>query len=166
MFTPVTEKRPAPDYVTGSVTRSLRIAAVLGIVGLTVFILVKYPSLPDVVPTHFDFRGQPDGFGSKSSTLWLAGVMTALGALIAWLSTKPNVFNYPGEITEANAQRIYREGERMMVWTLAGLTLIYLGIVLQTFAGAGSAVLIAGLVGLMASTLGGLARLVIAETST
>ena len=156
--------RPTPDYVTGPVTRVLRIASLLGIVALTAYVLVRYPSLPDVVATHFDFRGQPDDFGSRSSLLWLAGGGLALGLLTVWLSTKPDVLNYPGEITEANAQRIHREGERMMVWVLAGLTVVYLGICLQTFAGAGSAVLVVGLVVLMGSTLAGLIRLSIADS--
>ncbi len=156
--------RPAPDYVTGSVTRGLRLASVLGIVALTIYILVRYPSLPEIVPIHFNFSGEADGFGARSSLLWLAAVMFGMGALITWLSTKPNVFNYPAEITEANAQRLYREGERMMVWALAGLAVVYLGIVLQTFADAGAAVLVVGMVGLLGSTLAGLVRMVIAET--
>ena len=156
--------RPTPGYVTGSVTRVLRIASLLGIVALTAYVLVRYPSLPEIVPVHFNFAGAADGFGPRSSTLWLAGVMTGLGALVAWLSTKPNVLNYPGEITGANAQRMYREGERMMVWVLAGLALVYLGICLQTFAGTGAAVLIVGLIALMGSTLAGLVRMSIAET--
>ena len=156
--------RPAPDYVTGPVTRVLRTVSLLGIMALTAYVLVRYPSLPDVVPTHFDFRGQPDELGSRSSLLWLAGGGLALGVLTAWLSTRPHVLNYPGEVTETNAQRIYREGERMMVWVLAGLAVVYLGIVLQSFGRAGSAILVVGLVALMGSTLAGLVRLVIAET--
>ena len=112
--------------------------------------------------------------------LWLAGVMLAISVLMAWLSTKPNALNYPGDITEANAQRIYREGERMMVWVLVSVAVLYLGIVLQTFAGvgadagagagegaapaAGQTLLVVGLVGMLASTLVGIARLVIADT--
>lgn len=158
------KNRPAPDYVTGPVTQGLRLASLLGIVALTAYILVRYPSLPDVVPTHFDFSGQPDDFGNRSSLLWLAGVMLLMGTLTAWLSTKPNVLNYLGEVTEANAQRLYREGERMMVWVLTGVAVVYLGICLQTFAGTGSAVLMVGLVGLMGSTLAGMVRMSIAET--
>lgn len=158
------ESRPTPDYVTGSVTRVLRLAAALGVAAVTAFLLWHYPSLPETVPVHFSFSGDADGFGPRSSILWLAGVMTGLGALLTWLSTKPNLFNYPGEITESNAQRLYREGERMMVWVLAGLAVVYLGIALQTFAAAGAAVLVVGLVVLMGSTLAGLVRMVIAET--
>lgn len=156
--------RPVPDYATGPVTRGLRTASLLGIVVLTAFVLWRYPSLPEVVPTHFDFTGEPDDFGSRPSLLWLAGIMLVVGTLLARLSTTPNVLNYPGKITESNAQRLYREGERLMVWVLAGVAVVYLGIVLQTFADTGSAVLIVGLVVLMGSTLAGLVRMVIAET--
>lgn len=182
--TAVKQQRPAPDYATGPVTRGLRLASLLGVVALTVYVLVRYPSLPEVVPVHFNFSGAADGFGSRSSMLWLAGVMLAISVLMAWLSTKPNALNYPGDITEANAQRIYREGERMMVWVLVSVAVLYLGIVLQTFAGvgadagadpgagageragsgAGQTLLVVGLVGMLASTLVGIARLVIADT--
>lgn len=158
------KNRPAPDYATGATTRGLRLVSLLGIVALTAYVLWRYPSLPDVVPTHFDFTGQPDDFGNRSSLLWLAGGALGMGALIAWLSGKPNVLNYPGEVTEANAQRLYREGERMMVWVLAGVAVVYFGIVLQTFADTGSAVLVVGLVVLMGSTMAGLVRMSIAET--
>ncbi|WP_314036258.1 DUF1648 domain-containing protein [Dietzia sp. CH92] len=161
---PATPKRPAAEYVTGPVTRGLRLVSLAAIVAVSAYLLVRYPTLPETVPIHFTFRGEADGFGARSSLLWLAGVMLAMGSLIAWLSTRPRVLNYPGEVTEANAQRLYREGERMMVWVLAGVAVVYLGIVLQTFADAGSAVLVAGLAALMASTLAGLVRMVIAET--
>lgn len=52
MVAAVSQKRPAPDFVTGPVTRWLRVAALLGIVALTAYVLWRYPSLPDVVPTH------------------------------------------------------------------------------------------------------------------
>lgn len=160
----MSQSRPAPAYVTGSTTRVLRIASLLGIGALTCYVLVRYPSLPEIVPIHFNFGGEPDDFGSRTSLLWLAGIMSAIGVLLAWLSTTPDKLNYPAEITEANAQRVYREGERMMVWALAGVAVVYLGISLQTFAGTGAAVLVTGLVLLMGSTLAGLVRLIIADT--
>lgn len=162
--TAVKQQRPSPTYETGPVTRVLRIAALLGIAALTVVVLVRYPSLPETVPTHFDFRGEADGFGSRASMLWLAGGTVVLGVAMAWLSTRPQVLNYPGEITEANAQRMYREGERLMVWVLAGMAVVYLGIVLQTLTGTGAAVLVVGLVVLLVSTLAGLVRMVIADS--
>ena len=164
MVTAVKQQRPAPDYVSGPVTRGLRVVSLISVVALTLVVLVRYPSLPETVPTHFDFSGEADGFGSRSSVLWLAGGAVVLGAFMAWLSTRPQVFNYPGEITEANAQRMYREGERLMVWVLAGTAVVYLGIVLQTLTETGAAVLVVGLVVLLGSPLAGLVRMVIADS--
>lgn len=51
-----------------------------------------YPSLPDVVPTHWNIEGEADGFGPKEVAAWLLPVI-ALGllgfmGLIPWLSPK------------------------------------------------------------------------------
>jgi len=51
-----------------------------------------YPSLPDVVPTHWNIRGEADGFGPKGVAAWLLPAM-ALGvlgfmALVPWMSPK------------------------------------------------------------------------------
>ena len=75
------KNRPAPDYVTGPVTQGLRLASVLGIVVMTAYILWRYPSLPDVVPTHFDFTGQPDA-GNRGNCSE-GGANRPLGALNA-----------------------------------------------------------------------------------
>ena len=51
-----------------------------------------YPSLPEVIPTHWNFAGQVDGHGPRWH-LWLVGpgLMTGfllLGAVLPWLSPK------------------------------------------------------------------------------
>ena len=49
--------------------------------------LVKYPSLPDPVPTHFDINMQPDAWSPKSLGVVLTVPLINLGALaILWLS--------------------------------------------------------------------------------
>ena len=49
-----------------------------------------YPSLPDVIPTHWNINGEADGFGPKGVAAWLLPVITLalLGfmCLIPWLS--------------------------------------------------------------------------------
>lgn len=51
-----------------------------------------YPSLPDVVPTHWNIRGEADGFGPKGVAAWLlpAVALGLLGfmALVPWMSPK------------------------------------------------------------------------------
>jgi uncharacterized membrane protein len=65
-------------------------------IGLTVATLagsaLLYPNLPDKIPTHWNIRGEIDGWGSKTWALWLlpatAALMLGLFRLLPWLSPK------------------------------------------------------------------------------
>lgn len=89
----------------------------------------------------------------------LIAVFVGLVLLCTWLSTKPQIFNYPMKITEANAQAAYREGERMMVWVSISMVVLYAGAAVSTFEWNGNAFLVVGLVGLVGSSLAGIVRL-------
>src|SRR5699024_6478730 len=107
-----------------------------------------------------DITGTADAWGSKSSILVLGGVMMLLSAGLALLSTKPRVFNYPLIVTEHNAQAVYREGERMMVWMLLSMQLIYAGLISSAMRGGGEALLLIGLAAILGSVVVGIVRLV------
>lgn len=36
-----------------------------------IYLAMVWPTLPETVPTHFNVRGEADGFGSKNTLLWL-----------------------------------------------------------------------------------------------
>ncbi|GAA4528510.1 DUF1648 domain-containing protein [Brachybacterium paraconglomeratum] len=155
-----TSPRPARTYRTGTITWGLRALGVLGALGVTAWILARYPSLPDTVATHFDASGQADDWGPKWSILVLAGVMLLLSLGLAALSSRPRAFNYPLEITADNAQTVYREGERLMVWTLLGLVAIYAGIAWSTVLTGGAPLIAVGVVVMVAAVVIGIIRLV------
>jgi uncharacterized membrane protein len=152
--------RPSRTFVTGPVTRGLRLLSVLVMLGITAWILLSYPGLPETVATHFDARGEADDWGPRWSLLVLAGVMVALSLLLAALSGRPRAVNYPTEVTASNAQAVYREGERLMVWTVLAMQLIYLGIAWSVILGGGAALIVGGLVGLLGAVVVGIVRLV------
>ncbi|MGY3128115.1 hypothetical protein ACVWW9_001614 [Agrococcus sp. UYP33] len=151
--------RPPRAFATGLVTRVLRIAALLAVALSAVSLLVGYPSMPELVPTHFDAGGRPDAWGSKVSVLWLAGVMVAVATLVGVLSTQPRRCSYPVPVTEENAQRLYREGERTLVWLLVALAAVFAGLAQLVVGGAGGAVLGLGLVGVLGATATGAVRM-------
>ncbi|WP_026374362.1 DUF1648 domain-containing protein [Agrococcus lahaulensis] len=156
--------RPARTYATGAGTRALRILALLCVAAITLWLLLRYTALPETIPTHFDATGEADAFGSRSSVLLLAGVMVVLAALLAWLSTKPRHLNYLAHLTDENAQRVYREGERLLVWLLAALVPIYLGLLLSMLGGPGTALVVGGLVAMPVLVLVGAVRMSMAST--
>ncbi|MPV89690.1 DUF1648 domain-containing protein [Georgenia ruanii] len=131
-------------------------------------IAVRYPSLPATIPTHFDAAGTPDGYGPRATLLWLPLVWLVLQAGIEALSRHPRIFNYPVRVTEDNAQRLYREGERLMVGLGAGMAVTFLGAILMVLDGAaaghlalgrGPVLLGAGLVALLVTCVVGIARM-------
>ena len=120
--------RPPRTYVTGRPTRWIRIGAIVVTLLATAWALSAYARLPEIVPTHFDARGRPDAMGHKSELLVFFGIFAPMVLGMSWLSRYPRTFNYPGEVTERNAQQLYRLGEQTLVWMCACLTAMYLGI--------------------------------------
>jgi hypothetical protein len=115
---------------TGPVTRWLRRVTLVAAAAVTVWVLVRYPSVPDTVPVHFATGGEADDWGSKSTVLWLSLIMLVAIGGIHWLSYHPDAsfVNYPKRLTVVNAPAMYRAGEQMMVWLNAGLVVLYAGI--------------------------------------
>ncbi|RCS65662.1 DUF1648 domain-containing protein [Brachybacterium sp. JB7] len=136
-----TSERPARTPATGPITATLRVTALLAALAITIWILIAYAGLPETIPTHFDLSGTADGWGPKWSILVLAAVMLLVSVGLAVLSAKPQILNYPVIITEHNAQAIYREGERLMVWALWAMQGIYLGIAWTVLLGGGGVVI-------------------------
>lgn len=158
-------QRPARTYTTGPVTRALRWFTVLSTLGITAWLLVRYPSLPDTVATHFGPSGEADDWGPRWSLLVVAGIMVVLSLALAAMSTRPRGFNYPAEITDGNAQAMYREGERLLVWTALWMQVLYFGIVWAVLASGGGPLLAVGLVGLIGASIVGIVRMVRAARS-
>src|SRR5690606_32468615 len=102
--------------------------------------------------------GQADAWGSKASILVFAAVMVATAALLAWISTKPHAANYPVRVTDDNAQAVYREGERMLVWLLWAVTALFGGIALLIAGLPGMAPLLVGTGGMLVVLAVGIVR--------
>jgi uncharacterized membrane protein len=124
---PLDRPRIAPS--ADPTTKWLRRAGVLVSLALAAWAVVAYFSLPLVIPVHFGISGQPDAYGHRSSVLWLALVFVVLTVGVAVMSRHPRLFNYPVPVTDENAERLYREGERMLVWLLAPLQVIFFAVI-------------------------------------
>ncbi len=65
-----------------SIWAALTLAAAL-LPGL--YLASRWPSLPAMVPTHFDLHGQANGYSSKAMLLWLVGAPPLLTYLLLHL---------------------------------------------------------------------------------
>jgi uncharacterized membrane protein len=111
----------------------LSLLFLLLLLGLSVYVYIK---TPDIIPVHFGISGKPDNYGSK----WVLIILPVLGIgsylLLTTLNRYPHVFNYPGLITEQNAEKQYAMATRMLrcikLTVLVLLTMIVLFTYLTT----------------------------------
>jgi len=111
----VSPERPViRDLERSGVDVTLEVLAFLGVIFLVGIATYYYPRLPASIPQHFDFRGDPDGWGGKSVLLIMPILGVLLFTLLSVLSRFPHMFNYPWPITENNARRQYAISRQML----------------------------------------------------
>ncbi|MCF2589281.1 DUF1648 domain-containing protein [Brevibacterium sp. UCMA 11752] len=154
----VGQQNYATTFETGTATRWIRRATLIATAVLSVVVLVSYPMLPDLIPTHFNLAGMADGYGPSWTVFVIVGLLAALIGATSWLSTRPQMLNFPVVVTEENAQQIFRESERMMVWVSAALFIVYLGTAISSWGGYGAPAFLVGILGLALATIIGVKR--------
>ena len=81
--------------------------------------------LPDRIPTHFDFAGQPNGWGSPAM-LWLfPAVAVGIYLLMTVMVRFPNTFNYPVQVTAENRLRLEALSIRLVAWMKAEILCLF-----------------------------------------
>lgn len=86
----------------------LNIITVVGVLVCLIIAIRGWFVLPDVIPVHFNFYGQPNGWGSKV-IIWLFPALAIIMSVgLTFLSRYPHSFNYPVQITPENADRQYQ----------------------------------------------------------
>jgi len=121
--------RPEPQPLTIA-DWLLESAALLMLLVLWVLVAIAYPYLPDVIPIHFNIKGQADGFGPKDF-IWLEPlVASVLYTVMTLVNRRPDTFNYPVKITPENAGRQYALASRLMRYLKLVVVAVMLLIVL------------------------------------
>lgn len=107
---------------------------VLGLIALVFswfFVLYKYKHLPESIPTHFNFSGTPDGWGSKQTFLYIPIVPTLVFIGTSILNRFPHIFNYPVKITEINAEKQYTLAVRLLRVLKLAVSLVFILITME-----------------------------------
>ncbi len=76
--------------------------------------LLNFDKLPDIIPIHFNAKGEADGFGQNSGILVLPMIATVLFIGLTYLNKFPHIFNYTSTITEENALDQYQTSTRVL----------------------------------------------------
>ncbi len=82
--------------------------------GAGLYLLVNWQNIPETIPTHFDFAGQPDDWGSRITCLVVLAIGAAIWAVTAALGRFPALWNTGVAVTEENQRRVYRILKNML----------------------------------------------------
>lgn len=114
----------------------------MDVVGLIACILIValpiyyFEQLPDTIPSHYNFKGEVDGYSDKAM-IWglvILAVVMYIGIRISY--KYPHTFNYLQKITEENAERQYRLALKMMRLVNTIVVIMFLYMVFEIIQGA------------------------------
>lgn len=108
------KKRPILNLPYSQLEKGMEAISFILIVLMWVYLLNAIGNLPGRIPTHFGLTGQADAWGGKGTLMMLPAVGTMLYVLFTVLARYPHIFNYPREVTEANAPYLYRKAREMV----------------------------------------------------
>lgn len=108
-------KRPKIKIPLTWKDKTLILIATVPIVFVIIYLKINWSNIPEIIPTHFDFSGTPDSFGSKTSLFGIIGLNAGMHLLMSLLTMVPGVYNYPISVTEKNAEALYKIGRQLML---------------------------------------------------
>lgn len=63
---------------------------------------LHWSELPEIIPVHFNYLGNPDGYGPKGVVLFMLGIFLFTNAMLSFGLNQPHKANVPWKITEEN----------------------------------------------------------------
>lgn len=102
------------------------------LIAFWIYILFSYNSLPESIPTHYNFKGKIDAYGSKKMLFLLPIIASIISLAFHFLVKVPHVFNYIVSITEQNAKIQYQLANRMLRVLRLFITIIFFSLSFTT----------------------------------
>ncbi len=114
MAKPSRNSQPILSIPRSPLELALEIIAFMGILWGCWMIIESWDILPQRIPIHFGFSGQPDAWGDKAA-IWILPAVAAFFDVM-WAVLDPHTFNYPVAITEENARVQYQLARSLLAW--------------------------------------------------
>ena len=86
----------------------LNIACIILLLGVVIYLLIRWSSIPDQVPGHFNVSGDVTRWDSKGTLIIMPVIAGVLYIGITILERFPQVWNTGVRITQENMFRVYR----------------------------------------------------------
>lgn len=136
--------------------RTPTIISALIIVLTVAYALIRYTSLPETIPIHFNARGEADGFGARGMIFFSPAIALLFWVILTAVSSSRQLvghLNLPFPVPDEAKERVVDLSRAMIAWMTAavtvmicvpGIALIHTSTVLVNVS---TAVCIAGMVG-------------------
>ena len=102
-----------------------------------VLVLQSWSTLPQTIPTHFNAKGEADGWGSKGMIWLLPAISVVMIPMMLWLRRYPWLSNVPWEINKENALQQYGLIVRLLSLLTCVVSLLFLILLYDTISIAG-----------------------------
>lgn len=99
--------RPRIKIPYNGVMMVLEVIATVGLIALLVYTILKWPTLPGMIPTRFSADGVPEALRGKGTLVSFPILATVAFVGLTLLRRAPWGFNYAWLITEENAETQY-----------------------------------------------------------
>ena len=116
-------------------TRYQRIAGILAplmLLGSIVYILIIWHTLPEQIPTHYNFAGEIDGYGGRGSLLLMPVIGLVTDLTVAVCGRFPKSWNTGVRVTVLNRVRVYRLVRDLMADLRLSMALAFAGFSVYT----------------------------------
>jgi uncharacterized membrane protein len=129
-------ERPIIKLKLSFIDHALNIVSIAVTSLMWIYVIVKYPQLPEIIPTHYGADGLVDGYGDKWSIFMLPAITSIIIVLFNILNRYPHKFNYLTTITKENAEKQYQQSTRILRILQFNISLLFSYIVYKSVRGA------------------------------
>lgn len=113
----------------------MEILGLIMLIGTPLYLLIRWSSIPDKLPMHYNFAGEIDRWGGKGEILFLVVMVWILYLMISLVEHFPSVWNTGVQVTLENRMRVYRTLKYMVKTLKLVMTLIFTFLIFNTVAG-------------------------------
>lgn len=78
------------------------------LIGMVLYLLIGWSSIPDKVPMHYDWAGNIDRWGNKAELVILPIMSWIMYLFLTGIEQVPKIWNTGVTVTEENQARVYR----------------------------------------------------------
>jgi len=112
-------------YKNTKLQNIMEVASLLIIISMFLLVIIRWDSLPDKIPGHYNALGEVNRWGNKGELIILPIVSIMMYLLLTVVTAFPSIWNMPVTVTEENRVRVIGCTKNMMLLMKAEMLLMF-----------------------------------------